>query len=1004
MPIHPSPTAISEGVGLIGANNLQARGFKGRGAKVAVIDLGFEGFQAAANRGELPSQWRFKDYTGDGFEAGTEHGTGVAEIVFDVAPEAELLAIRVGDLVDFENAKDLVLREGADIVNFSAAFFATGFGDGLGRACEIVNDAADKGILWVNSAGNYAKKQYSQLHTDLDSDGWHNIPQSGDDEVLGLTGVRKGDQIELWLVWNDWPITGEDYDLVLGRVGADGSVEVVAESRTTQVFSAPFEHVAYTVDRDGDYGFAVWKERSARSTLFRVISQNHEIEDEPSIRGTIAIPADADGAFAVAAVNYWNWSAPKPSEFSSRGPTFDGRIKPDLTGPNGVSNYSYPGGFFGTSAASPHVAGAAALVKGADPAGSDSEDLRNALIASTIDVGDSGKDNEFGWGLLDLSRLDLGSQAPIAVLLSSRVDFGAVSVGNFAKRSVAIHNSGTVTLEITDLVTAGTQFIATPDADPDVVLQSFDQPLPGAWWQAPTELQRGQSGRWLISGDDSGFYSELSNLVTYRSPVIASVETEWTSGTDNNSYGFLLHATNTGSYQILISANGFYFILKNNSGEFTTLQDWTAEPSIRQRGRNTLRVESSNSGFRFLINGTTVDQIADSEHTEGRIELVVAGVQTIAFDNFLIVSSGRSWPIQIGPGDTESLGVVFLPTEEAQSNGTLNLTTNDPNRETMVVQLSGSSSEGGSRPVVSLSRSSVSFDQNVSVGTVVSLDIVISNKGHEDLEISSILAPVPFAVSASRATLGPGRSFTVRVSYTPIAIGAHSGSLTIRSNDPERPEIVLPISGRAVQGQLLAEIGIEFSQGGGARDLQVDVGDTISVRIIGRRGIEGTRGYEVAIEYGTGILSALEIVPSGLYAGSLPLRTDSENGVKLAVALLGRGTVDSDAGELGDASFVAHTEGRTQITLTSAKIGTESGALIASVPGELRSLSLQVENSEKTPDFDGDGRVQFGDFLVFAVGFGSHSTTPGFNERLDLDSDGSIGFSDFLIFAAAFGQ
>ena len=379
-------------------------------------------------------------------------------------------------------------------------------------------------------------------------------------------------------------------------------------------------------------------------------------------------------------------------------------------------------------------------------------------------------------------------------------------------------------------------------------------------------------------------------------------------------------------------------------------------------------------------------------------------IQTIAFDNFLIVSSGRSWPIQIGSGDTESLGVVFLPTEEAQSNGTLNLTTNDPNRETMVVQLSGSSSEGGSRPVVSLSRSSVSFDQNVSVGTVVSLDIVISNKGHEDLEISSILAPVPFAVSASRATLGPGRSFTVRVSYTPIAIGAHSGSLTIRSNDPERPEIVLPISGRAVQGQLLAEIGIEFSQGGGARDLQVDVGDTISVRIIGRRGIEGTRGYEVAIEYGTGILSALEIVPSGLYAGSLPLRTDSENGVKLAVALLGRGTVDSDAGELGDASFVAHTEGRTQITLTSAKIGTESGALIASVPGELRSLSLQVENGEKTPDFDGDGRVQFGDFLVFAVGFGSHSTTPGFNERLDLDSDGSIGFSDFLIFAAAFGQ
>lgn len=49
-------------------------------------------------------------------------------------------------------------------------------------------------------------------------------------------------------------------------------------------------------------------------------------------------------------------------------------------------------------------------------------------------------------------------------------------------------------------------------------------------------------------------------------------------------------------------------------------------------------------------------------------------------------------------------------------------------------------------------------------------------------------------------------------------------------------------------------------------------------------------------------------------------------------------------------------------------------------------------------DFDGDGAVGFGDFLLFAAAFGG--TDPAF----DLDGDGPVGFSDFLIFAGLFGQ
>ena len=52
----------------------------------------------------------------------------------------------------------------------------------------------------------------------------------------------------------------------------------------------------------------------------------------------------------------------------------------------------------------------------------------------------------------------------------------------------------------------------------------------------------------------------------------------------------------------------------------------------------------------------------------------------------------------------------------------------------------------------------------------------------------------------------------------------------------------------------------------------------------------------------------------------------------------------------------------------------------------------------KTADFDGDGRVAFTDFLLFAQAFGADM----FDARFDLDRDGAVAFGDFLAFAGAF--
>ncbi len=55
-------------------------------------------------------------------------------------------------------------------------------------------------------------------------------------------------------------------------------------------------------------------------------------------------------------------------------------------------------------------------------------------------------------------------------------------------------------------------------------------------------------------------------------------------------------------------------------------------------------------------------------------------------------------------------------------------------------------------------------------------------------------------------------------------------------------------------------------------------------------------------------------------------------------------------------------------------------------------------------DFNGDGMVDFNDFLIFARGFGKSAGDADFNAKLDLDGDGTIDFGDFLRFVDAFGE
>jgi len=144
--------------------------------------------------------------------------------------------------------------------------------------------------------------------------------------------------------------------------------------------------------------------RGWRSGIVNVASAGNE---GPKI-GSILAPGCFEECITVGAVD----NNKKLAGFSSRGPTLDGRIKPDLVAP-GVkitscrSKYSFGEGEWrtmsGTSMAAPHVSGAAAiLLEHCRESGINPEPnlIRNTLMASAENLGyDS---NEQGAGLVNL--------------------------------------------------------------------------------------------------------------------------------------------------------------------------------------------------------------------------------------------------------------------------------------------------------------------------------------------------------------------------------------------------------------------------------------------------------------------------------------------------------------------------------------------------------------------------------------------------------------------------
>ncbi|MEW5853664.1 MAG: choice-of-anchor D domain-containing protein [Myxococcota bacterium] len=148
--------------------------------------------------------------------------------------------------------------------------------------------------------------------------------------------------------------------------------------------------------------------------------------------------------------------------------------------------------------------------------------------------------------------------------------------------------------------------------------------------------------------------------------------------------------------------------------------------------------------------------------------------------------------------------VTYAPPLEGVTDvATLLLQTNDPNQPVIQVQLSGQ----GVIPAAEVTPSGLDFG-SVLVGTAnpPTQNITVRNTGMGYLNVNSPLrvvnaggANIPeYTVTASRtlpADVASGDAMTLTVRFAPSAATSYSGNLTITTNDPNRPEITVPVTG-----------------------------------------------------------------------------------------------------------------------------------------------------------------------------------------------------------------
>lgn len=411
---------MADSAPFIGANDAWEAGYTGKGITVAVIDTGADYTHPDLNHafGDYKG-WDFVDNDNDPQEtpandprgAKTDHGTHVSGTVAanggikGVAPEATLLAYRVlgpGGSGTSENVIagiEKAVQDGADVMNLS-------LGNSLNDPDYATSIALDwamaEGVVAVTSNGNAGPANWTVgspgTSRDAISVGATQLPYNVYNASISTTdGVTYPSAKVQGFPSDDelLALNGKEFEFV--HVGFGSPAEFVGKDLQGKIA---------LISRGAGIAFVDKASAAKAAGAVGAIIYNNVAGEQPDVPG-MAVPtikiSQEDGTKLLTElengtnnvsfnIEFSHGVGELMADFSSRGPvTQTWMIKPDVSAPGVNITSTIPGGYGakqGTSMASPHVAGAAALVLQAHPDWS-VEDVKAALMNTAVELKDA---------------------------------------------------------------------------------------------------------------------------------------------------------------------------------------------------------------------------------------------------------------------------------------------------------------------------------------------------------------------------------------------------------------------------------------------------------------------------------------------------------------------------------------------------------------------------------------------------------------------------------------
>jgi subtilisin-like proprotein convertase family protein len=455
-------------------------GVNGTGVKIGVLSDSVDFLAQSIATGNLPA-----DVTvlpGQSGVPGIGEGTAMLEIVHDLAPGAKLFfATAFNGIESFADNIRALRAAGCDIIVDDIIYFVESpFHDDI--VSTAVEEVVADGALYFSSAGNEGnindgtsgtwEGDFKNSRTTLSFLPGGTLHDFGDGVISNR--VEASSPNVLTLHWSD-PLgaSDNDYDFFI----MDSTLTTVLDASTTTQDGDddPFE---ITLGAFANERIIIFKADGAQRRALHL--NNFRGQLGIATPGTIRGHSCAPGAYAVAAVNAalagggpFTGGPTNPVElfsadgnrrvfFKSNGAPFtpgkllfsnnggELRKKPDLTGADGVATSvpTFPS-FFGTSAAAPHAAAIAALVKSAKPRLSQ-EKIRRALTKTALDIEAAGVDRDSGAGIVDA----FGALLFIDAAPAPAVTLGAVTttaVGGDGDNFIEPGEGGRITVALTNV-------------------------------------------------------------------------------------------------------------------------------------------------------------------------------------------------------------------------------------------------------------------------------------------------------------------------------------------------------------------------------------------------------------------------------------------------------------------------------------------------------------------------------------------------------------------------